>query len=193
MKNLIALLIFVLLCFSAQAQLKFGAQVGLTAFKLTEEQAFQDSDIELGLLMGGKIRYGETVFIQPEINWTRKVTEVTTKTVVFEDNATEKLGFQTISVPVMIGYKLFSSADGTSSVRLMAGPSFDFLLQVNDNDLKLGKTDFSTANIGIDAGVGLDLWFLTFDLRYGYGLTQFLDRDEDLRSRVVTLSAGIIL
>lgn len=193
MKRILIITFIAFICMPAMAQLNFGARAGLTAFKLTEKEAFQDSDIGLGLLLGGCLRYGDHLFIQPEVNWTRKVTEVTTTEVVFDESATDKLGFYTLQVPVMVGYKLFSSTDGTSSVRLMAGPSFDFLLQMSDNDLKLSRGDFSTANIGIDAGLGLDLWFLTVDLRYGFGLTQFLDVDNDLRSRTVTLSAGVIL
>jgi len=194
MKQLI-LALCVSLAFSAslRAQFNFGARAGLTSQQLTIEEAFTDTEGRLSLFLGGFIRYGEDLFVQPELNWARKVTQVTFSGVVFDDASTEKLGFHTLNLPVMIGYKLISSEDGSSSVRLMAGPVIDFLLKVEDNDFQLVRKDFNTTTMAVEAGVGLDLWILTLDARYNLGLSQFLDADPDVRSRLITLSAGIKL
>jgi hypothetical protein len=178
---------------SALAQLNFGARAGVTAFRLTEEQAFSETNIELGVFFGGFLRYGNDLYIQPELNYLRKATEVNLEGVVLQEDENRRLGFTSLQLPIMIGYKVFSSADGTSSVRVMAGPVLDVLLKTHENDLSLSTGDFNPATLAVEAGVGLDLWFLTFDLRYGYGLSEVVEQQRDVRSRLLTLGAGIKL
>ncbi|MBE0640873.1 MAG: PorT family protein [Bacteroidales bacterium] len=188
--NVIMLL---LSAWTVNAQLNFGARAGITAFRLTEEQAFTETNVELGVLFGGFLRYGNELYIQPELNYVRKATKVNLEGVVLEEDDSRRLGFTSLQMPIMIGYKVFSSADGTSSVRIMAGPVLDLLLQTLDNDLSLSTSDFNPATLAVEAGVGLDLWFLTFDLRYGYGLSEVVEKQRDVRSRLLTLGAGIKL
>ncbi|HRY98203.1 MAG TPA: porin family protein [Bacteroidales bacterium] len=191
--RILAAILFVMLLATAQAQLDFGAKAGLTAFRLTEEQGFTETNVELGVLFGAFLRYGDDLYVQPELNYLRKATEVSLDGVVFEDEPNQRLGFTSLQLPVLLGYKVFRSADGTSSVRVMAGPVFELLLRADDNAYDLRTKDYNPATLAVEAGLGLDLWFLTFDLRYGYGLSEVLEQQENVRSRMLTLGAGIKL
>jgi hypothetical protein len=50
------------------------------------------------------------------------------------------------------------------NLRINAGPSFSYLLSVGENDLDLTKDDYKDAVWGLQAGLGLDVLFLSFDI-----------------------------
>lgn len=74
-------------------------------------------------------------------------------------------------------------------MRLTGGGNLTYLARIEDNpNYVLG--DFNDATLGVNGGLGIDIWFLTADIGYEYGLTDFFIDKGDLSHRFWTLSAG---
>ena len=75
--------------------------------------------------------------------------------------------FNKINIPVLVGLKI-------AFLRVNAGPAASFLIG-DAKELIQGAT-YKKATFGYQAGVGLDLFKLTFDIRYEGNLNQFGDK-----------------
>lgn len=120
-----------------------------------------------GLAAGGFFRVGRTIFLQPEIMFSQKGGRYIVGGSGGTVNAREvDIKFSNIDFPVLIGVRL------GGIFRINAGPVISF--RTSDNG-KLGdtfdqvasdKNYFQKGLIGYQAGVGLDLGKLVFDVRY---------------------------
>ncbi|GLU55629.1 porin family protein [Dyadobacter frigoris] len=185
-------LLFLTTIISAQAQTKgfaFGIKGGVNLSKLTMGDVFttrydengnaykkfdgsdvrdnlkQSLDTKTGMVGGVWMRFGKTIFVQPEVL-------VSTKGGSFQiipDGSTTaqtvKIKYSNIDVPILIGLK-------GGPIRVLAGPLFSF--RVGDNQ-KLSDAfkqyssnrdgALSNAVVGYQFGAGLDLGSFSLDVR----------------------------
>ncbi|AMS27481.1 hypothetical protein AEM51_11090 [Bacteroidetes bacterium UKL13-3] len=104
-------------------------------------------------------------FVQPEVLYTQRkgaFTSTADSTAVIN-----KLSY--IDVPVLFGYKF-------AFARINVGPNFQFLVNANQEasakakDPNFSIDNFNASNVGLQAGVGVDLLRLSIDLRYDTNL-----------------------
>ncbi|MES2517421.1 MAG: porin family protein [Bacteroidota bacterium] len=121
-----------------------------------------------GFVGGVFLRFGKTIFIQPEILLSQKGGKFD----VFEDGKangkTIDLRLTNIDFPLLVGVKL------GNTFRINAGPIATFKLSDNgklgdsikEYEGKEASDIFNSVILGYQAGLGLDIGKLNFDLRY---------------------------
>jgi len=74
-----------------------------------------------------------------------------------------------LDIPLLVGYSIFGKA------RIYAGPSYSVLIsaarEANFADANFKETVFNKSNFTGVVGAGIDIWKLTFDIRYDFGIT----------------------
>jgi hypothetical protein len=136
------------------------------------------------------------VYLQPEVYFNTKggnLSSINSTTTVIP-NISEIFSYQTIDIPILLGYKIINGQ--IFNLRVNAGPVLSFvtsdpiiseLTNLNINDLK-------NKYVGIQAGIGFDLWFITIDARIENSFNIFIaNSNYSAANRVYLLSAGIKL
>ncbi len=175
----IALLAFAVLSFAiySNAQIRFGFRAGLSSSQLNSETIEQNGvsvaikDANYGYHLGvfGRAKLGEHWYLQPEavFNSTSVDFQVTDFGEGFMDEVlTEK--YRNLDIPLMVGYKL-------GPLRAEAGPTGHIYVASNSELEEIGSYDrrFNDFNLGYQAGLGLDIWKVTLDLRYEGNFQKF--------------------
>ncbi|TGV03316.1 porin family protein [Flavivirga rizhaonensis] len=133
-------------------EIKYGAKAGVDFSSLkVKNSVFSITNNETGFYVGGfaEIRVFEAVTFRPELLY-----------IAVKD-------LNQISVPLMAKYEV------SEDFNVLAGPSFGFLLNVNDG--------FKSFNYGIEFGVAYDIYISRFidglfvEARYNIGLSNLLE------------------
>lgn len=152
--TVVALVLNVLVMETAQAQFSLGVKVAgntVNYKKLTEN----DFGLETGLFL----RFGNSFFFQPEVNYAFKRSTFLEQYVGYSPNGALRQHF--LSVPALLGYH-FVDKDNFK-FRLTLGPRFDFKIADNMNDEEWSS---NALQWGGQVGVGVDLWRFTLDANY---------------------------
>lgn len=100
-----------------------------------------------------------------------------------------KLTWNSIDIPVVIGYKIIKNDD--FNVRAFAGGVYSYAfnnkLSVSES-LQDGFNKFDKSNIGVTGGIGVDYKNFTVDLRYEHGLSNI---SKEFKSKPHSFSLGI--
>ena len=208
MKKLIALLTVLMIITGVQAQffsvgLKGGIQsttIKMDKLMLQEGGADQfwveAGDAKVGFHFGAQARIKVAgVFIQPELLFAAVNTEMRVRDISTNLAEIKNQEFKNLSIPILVGYKI-------GPARIQLGPAANIVLSSESEitGFEEMKETFKGATWGYQIGAGLDIWKLTFDLRYegnlsklgesiNFGNTSFAT---DSRSRQLILSLGIM-
>jgi hypothetical protein len=177
-----------------------GPKIGINHSTLTEKdaQAIAGGDAAVGFHAGLFARFSVLGFyIQPEAMFTSSGGEIVIDGDDVNTNVDQvkSMRYNKIDVPVMLGFKI------GPLLRLNAGPSFSFLL---DSDIRDGNAqqqieeNYSNATVGFQAGIGIDISKINFDLRYENNLSALGDEvrfggnsySTDLRNQLWILTVG---
>ncbi len=201
MKQVCLVLIAVSLSFASYGQFAtLGPKIGLNRSTLTERdvQAVAGGEAAVGFHAGLFARFSVLGFyIQPEAMFTSSGGEIVIDSDDVNANVDQikSLRYNKIDVPVMLGFKI------GPLLRLNAGPSFSFLL---NSDVRDGNAqqeieeNYSNATVGFQAGIGVDISKINFDLRYENNLSVLGDEvsfggqtfNTDLRNQLWILTVG---
>jgi hypothetical protein len=165
---------------SAQKLITFGPLAGYTASVL-ENSDYPNSTPGSGYVFGGFIRADiKKWYIQPNIYYMYNSSSIDV------NQTSTDVKSKSVNGDLLLGYRFFKFTDLTY-LRLFAGPGYS-----NINTLKYdsGTSDYSTDNILLNAGVGLDFWKLTFDLKYQRGLTDIDKSSNTMHTSLFMLTAG---
>lgn len=192
MKRILALLLCISSAQLVSAQIQFNPQVGFSFLNLTGEaakirntSATLDADFsaDLGFMAGFDLRIGNRFNYQPGVFFSRNVTVTKLKgdTVFTGTELEEKLIRSSLRLKSMVGYNLVHK-DGFK-LRLNAGPTYDFIVSVDNSgeNIDFKEKDFKSGSFNFDASIGVDIWFLTGELGYSYGLTEAFSNNSDLQ------------
>lgn len=189
MKKIIAsiALSFIALTTFAQQTISFGPKIGWNSNQLTTDYSQYVKDCKSGYQGGLFVGfYLKRFYIQPEAYFSVKHGALETalldpidskKTSVSMD-----INVQSVDVPILLGYKVIDWK--LLRLRVWGGPVLSYTIDKNFtltnaetgalmND-RITKDDFKDANWSVQLGAGLDLFMLTFDVGYSYGLNDFL-------------------
>ncbi|MBB5623830.1 hypothetical protein HDE69_004918 [Pedobacter cryoconitis] len=124
------------------------------------------------------------LYVQGELLYSHKSSKVESNTL-----GNGKSSWNSIDVPVTIGYKILKSEN--LNLRVFGGGVYSYIL--NDKarilqEVKESFKKFDKSNIGYVAGVGVDLGKITIDLSAQGSLTKM---SSDFKSRPLTFQASI--
>ena len=195
MKKIIAIVFVVLLSIPVFSQINFGLKAGVSTTSLSMPTIKTITSGTTSFTVDGitTAKYGfhggvfvrVTLFgfyIQPEFLFSTRTSEYTVTNVQTTVSTVAKQNFNKLDIPVMLGFKL-------GPLRLNAGPTGSLLLNspkalITNPDY---KNNYSRMTYGYQAGLGFDLLFLTFDLRYEGSLQKYQNQIQNLAGTKVNL------
>jgi hypothetical protein len=147
-----------------QSGVNFGLMAGVNLSNFNKNDAGNIGDEQLaGFVGGGFFRFHSRWFyFQPEILYSGKGADFGIKTADNQiDN--QRLRLNSLDVPLMVGVKLLEGRK--LNLRLHAGSLVSVLLSTKGGD-QAKQDNFKTLTAGYQAGLGIDIGNLTFDVRY---------------------------
>lgn len=192
--KIFAVAAFLLVCMTTvNAQLQFNPQIGVN---------FTDVDVELndligvdpktegkaGILIGADLRLGNKFYVQPGLF------VIGSRIVYSFDDDDYEISRYGAKLKGLLGYKF--GGDGFA-FRVMGGPTYDFQLGINSEDNPyFDEDDFKKGIFNLDAGIGVDVLFITAELGYSWAFTDTFDEDffdNKPRYETIYFTVGIVL
>ncbi len=165
MRKLIFASLFLLVMGFANAQpvIDLGPKAGLTRADLSLDVESYNTETIMRYHFGafGRVGYGR-LFIQPEIYWNSRSNDFSE---IMPGNPVDLLRFDysTVDLPLLAGLKLIKG--NFIQVRAMGGPVFSFVTARDITGIGFNPDNLKNNFFGWQYGVGVDVWFLTFDIR----------------------------
>lgn len=197
----------------AQILPNIGIKGGLTtsAISTNMSETFS-SENALGYQFGAFVRINlGKLYIQPEFVYNHRSTSLDYSINPFIDLPNMKLGVQSdvkigsFDIPVLVGFKIIKSR--VIGLRIFAGPEISFATNKSlsyqyttsdgtefDGEVPepLTTDDFNKQTWYLQAGVGVDVLFLTLDVRYEKGLTDIYNGNiEDINANNIDFSHNV--
>ena len=199
MKKFIAIAFVALVSIPVFSQIKFGLKAGVSTTSLsmptiktitsgtTTFSVDAITTAKYGFHGGAFVRltfFG--LYVQPELLFSTRTNEYTVNQLNANGQSilttVSNQSFNKLDIPVMLGFKL-------GPLRLNAGPSGSLLIN-SPKDIIANpdyKNNFNKMTFGYQAGLGFDLLFLTFDLRYEGSLKKYQNQIENLTGKTYNL------
>ena len=197
MKKLLIIFIVLFAALDNYGQFTFGPKIGYNTSKLSTDLDSISADIKHNFQIGAFARFGKKLYLQPEVYYctsggTLKREGTTLK---------EKIKLSNVSIPVLVGYKLINAK--IINLRIMAGPVANIIVgkDLQADDLiadPLQDSDLKNMAWGFDLGAGVDVFFLSLDVRYEWGLNNIYiipddGEDQKMKSNMFIVSLGFKL
>jgi len=195
MKKLIIItaLLGIIATTNAQDRIAIGLKAGFNSTKLNLSDV--PSEIEVkneaksGFLIGayGKLRLTESFSIQPELYYAKKTSELS----VIDGADSESIDgtFHTWDVPILANLQILDLS--VVKVYGIAGPVASFIAKTKTDIPEWD--DFKSTNWTFQAGAGVEVWRLTADVRYEWGMSDISKLDIGQKTDVLTFSVGFKL
>lgn len=185
MKKILFVSFLMLGVFNGNAQLHLGAKAGANLTKIDGE-SFK-SKYQLGYQLGGYVYYdfSNAIGIQTEVQFNQSNTKIADRysDVLFDSfDKGKKLNY--ITVPVLL------RLNSQGALTFLAGPQFSFLADSNRTILQNGKKLFKSSDVGLVAGVDLNLRPFIISARYIWGLSDISGTDNKANNRQIQLGIG---
>lgn len=160
----------------------FMPQAGVNFSKFVDEPETDNLQIRTGYHVGFFIRNNRSIYIQPGIFYSRQGNQILGISNINSETIRENIDFNVLRFPIFLGVKLLN-------IRAYTGPSISFLTQVQNNELGFEKDDFKTSILGLNIGVGFNIWVLSIDFNYEYGLS-ILAPEINSKANVFSVNIG---
>ncbi|MBL7139016.1 MAG: PorT family protein [Bacteroidales bacterium] len=177
------LILFVLILFSTIVfgQFTIGPKVGYNASKLSTSIDTVSSQFKSGFQIGVFVRIGKRFYLQPELYYTTQGSEFKSNTDIWE----QKVNIGSLDIPLLVGFKLLNTK--VVNLRILAGPLASFVV---NRSVKVSgivtepieNADINSVNWAIQVGAGLDVLFMTLDVRYQIGLNNLIKQIENVEA-----------
>lgn len=213
MKKMFLLAVVLLSVSFVSAQLNFGIKAGYnSSLTLGNIGSIQSGDYDLtdvkselsnGFHAGVFARIGKKIYVQPELLYAmgKKEYTITFQDAVNNDITYDKfVNISTVDIPLLVGYKLLDKK--MANIRLFAGPKLrlDAGSSLEFGNVISGGTitqedllrDVKKSQIGLEAGVGIDVLMFTLDARYNLIGDMYQTKISDLNIDNVPVSTFVI-
>ncbi|MCX6303599.1 MAG: porin family protein [Bacteroidetes bacterium] len=197
MKKLIIILAFALGASSfSYGQFALGLKLGYNGSKLTTNADSIKNQFNSGFHVGAWAHVGKRLYFAPEVLYCMSGGVFShTGSVTNPNYWSEKITVGSLDVPLLVGFKIIHSDLITWRVEL--GPEVSFAMSKKiseDVNPKIQAGDIKTANWYALGGTGIDVLFLTFDIRYKMGLSKLItdasNSSFDAKNNVFLVSVG---
>ncbi|WP_111671427.1 porin family protein [Algoriphagus litoralis] len=169
MKKLIFAFLLLFLAVEGYSQNSgFGIKAGLSSTKVDfKNEQIVPNDAQTGYHVGIFGRFGNSLYIQPELLFTQTSGGFTINSPGEGGSEKFKANFNRLDIPVMVGFRMFKI------IRLMAGPiaSININSEIKDAVDTVQDVDFNSSTLGYQAGLGVDIGNLSVDAKYEGGLS----------------------
>ena len=160
-KQHLLIIMCLVLTSSIKAQdFSMGVRAGFSRNSVGQDfMSYSSKDAITGLTLGGYAKVKVLgFFIMPEVNYNQRGNEI-------KDFGTSTI--HNIDVPVLFGKQFFKT------VRINGGPNFQFQLANTQTQLGnyINQSKFNDFVLGMQLGVGIDVWKLSLDARYDMNLS----------------------
>ena len=197
MKKILILLIVLFAALDNFGQFTLGPKIGYTTSKLSTDLDSITESVKSNFQIGAFFRFGKKLYLQPEIYYA-----TSGGTLKIEGTSLqETIKMKNLSIPVLIGFKLINAK--VINLRIMAGPVANFILNktitadeaIDDPFL---DSDYKNVAWGLDVGAGVDVFFLSLDIRYEFGLNNRYNPpdgndSQSIKSKLFVVSLGFKL
>lgn len=195
MKKLVFLSLFSLFAIFSSGQPCFdlGIKGGFTSSELSSVKSWDyisDNIINYHAGAFSRIGWGR-LFLQPEAYFNTRggnLKEIAGGSV---EDAASKFDFSSVDVPLLAGIKIIKR--DLFNLRIMGGPMFGFVTSKSvEGDPEFTTDYFNNHFYGWQYGAGIDLWFITLDLRVENSRNSvYQSSDFSSRNKVFLVTAGI--
>lgn len=169
----------------SKSPLHIGFKAGANFSDLSLPKSTLDTKYSLGYHGGVFARADISQFyLQGEVLYSQKKSKVENGSF-----GTQQAKWNSIEVPLLIGYKLLKSESAT--FRVFGGGVYSYVLNDKASILKQVSQSFQQfdkSNIGYQAGAGVDIGRLTLDLKYEGALTNI---SKEFKARPSSFQASI--
>jgi len=171
---------------SLNAQFEIKGLIGTNFSSLTKPPEGFAYAAKAGYQFGVGVLIGDKFYVEPGVQFVRNSKAITVDT--------EEFRFSQIPVksPVYAGYHLLGHESGPVALRLFAGPAVSIPGKITKGEEQISKDDIRNSVWLVDAGVGVDIFFLFVELNYEHSFTEFFDSDAvDSGQNGFLINAGI--
>jgi hypothetical protein len=171
MKRIILLAVMLFPATVMFGQFSFGLKLGANFSKLSSNIDTISSSMTPGFQVGAFVRVGKRFYVQPEAYYTLAGGKLSGDTTDWN----QKFTVGSLDIPVLVGFKILNAK--IVNLRILAGPMVSFITNskvTNESTAPFSTSDLNTVNWAIQAGAGVDVLFLTFDVRYQWGLNDII-------------------
>jgi hypothetical protein len=172
-----------------------GPKIGFNSNRFTTEFDSIRSDPNGAFQFGAFIRLGKKIYFQPEVNYVVKGGKIN-----IDGLGNQEVKLKSITIPLLVGIRPINA--GVFNIRFMAGPTMSFISEktlkpsVIISSWPIKSVDDIKGTIwSFQMGGGLDLFFLTLDLRYELGIDNIYSGDSNfsLKNNLFNVSLGVKL
>jgi hypothetical protein len=198
MKKILILLLFAF--FAAEisyGQFALGIKIGYNANKLSTNIDSIKSQVNSGFHVGIWSRFGKRFYVAPELQYSMSGAVFSSEGNLSTSNWKQKITIGSVDIPVMVGFKIIHSDFLTWRIELGPQASFVINKKIKEENSVVGpiqEADISNMNWYVMGGTGIDILFLRFDIRYQYGLNDFISDVQnstfDSKNQMFVVSLG---
>jgi len=170
----------------SQPVIDIGLKGGINTSKISVNLEDYNSDNITKMHLGAFGRIGwNKVYVQPEVYFTKKGGEFSYNPVNFFG----EFDYSSVDVPVLLGFRLLDAK--AVDLHLIAGPVFGFMTKSSvDGENDFNAQYFKDRYIGLQYGAGVDVLFLTIDLRMEHSGTVYDHPDFSGKNTTFMVSLG---
>lgn len=173
MKKLLFLAAFLLSAQVMFGQFEFGLKGAVNVAKLTSNVDSILSKGKAGFQIGAFVRVGHKFYLQPEVYYSLAGG-------TFQGDVTnwkQSITVGSVDIPVLVGFKILNAK--VVNLRILAGPLASFVTNTKIKNLSdvtgpVKSADINNVNWAVQAGAGVDVLFMTLDVRYQWGLSNII-------------------
>lgn len=198
MKKIIV--IFIVIFLSAEfsmGQTVLGFRLGYNGNSLTSGIDSIQSKFTSGFHAGVFMRIGKRIYFAPEVLYTFSGANFSNEGSTPDSAWKEKIAIGSLDIPLLFGLNIIRSQ--MFKWRLELGPVVSFntntkITNINDAEGPITSGDINSTQLRMLAGTGIDLWFLTLDIRYQYAFNSLIKDIQnysfDTKNSMISLSLG---
>jgi hypothetical protein len=198
MKKILFFALFVALPFLSAAQgigFSIGPKIGYNSNTLTDNLDSIRTSIKNSLQIGAFMRIGSKFYFQPEANY-QVVSGTLTKSI--SPTQSQDYTLKSVKIPAIFGFKIINKK--IVNLRILAGPAFTFVIDKKLDPANMGglwpiqsEDDLKNSVWSAQMGAGIDVLFMTLDVRYEFGIDNLYNGNKDLslKNNMFNVSLGI--
>ena len=170
MKKIFFVILLIFVSCNAFSQFAFGIAANYTtSLGFDENWTFDADRLKFkndpahGFSAGIFLRAGKRFFVQPELTYNFMISAA----ILEQDSVVakkRKIYLNTINLPVLVGGKVVDTK--IFNMRVMFGPRFRFDVGSKNEGEDAITTTTRKWQLGLETGIGFDLWRITIDARY---------------------------
>ena len=188
-KSIFVLALLSLFAAPAFSQIKINPKVGITLSRLDGDPNDFETSARPGFTAGADLRLGKRFYFQPGLHYNVMSYQLIDLKTDGPNQISDVTGLKSLKLPLNVGLNIIDLK--LLRLRAFGGANLYQVTGVTKNDIGVTRDDFAKRYWGANAGVGLDLLFLTLDLQYEWGQSNIFAAQPDTKYGTLALTAGL--